>query len=334
VSVSGESFGWSLSVPARHTAAALELLADVVQRPTMPEAALETERAVALSDVATLRDDMYRYPLRLATQAAFAGHPYGVPALGTEESLRALAADDLRRWHTARVLGGAPVIAIVGDVDADDVAALAARDFAALRAGDVPTVTEPRWPAEPASASDSREKAQTALALAFPSVRRGDDDRFVAHLVAGIASGLGGRFFDELRDRRSLAYTVAAFSSERVRAGSFVAYIATSPEKEETARRGLLDEFAKLRDRPVTDEELRRAQRYSVGTYAISQQSGGSVLGDVIDAWLFGSGLRELEEHDAQVLRVTPAAIQAFARRHFDESRIVEGIVRGTGKAV
>ncbi|MFL5576397.1 MAG: M16 family metallopeptidase [Gemmatimonadaceae bacterium] len=334
VSVGGESFGWSISVPARHAPAALDLLADVVQRPMMPEPALETERAVALADVAMLRDDMYRWPLRLATQAAFAGHPYGVPASGTEESLRALTADELRAWHATRVLRGAPVIAVVGDVDADEMAALAARDFALLRFGETTDVPEPRWPAEPLVTAESREKAQTALALEFPGPRRGDDDRFVAHLIAGIASGLGGRFFDELRDRRSLAYTVAAFASERVRAGAFIAYIATSPEKEEEARRGLLAEFARLRDAPVAEEELARAKTYAIGTYAISQQSGASVLGDVIDAWLFGHGLAELTEHDDRVRGVSAAAIQAFARRHFDESRLVEGIVRGVGKTV
>ncbi|MGE5101822.1 MAG: M16 family metallopeptidase, partial [Deltaproteobacteria bacterium] len=67
-----ESFGWSISVPTQYAAAAIELLADVVQHPTMNEEALETERAIAVADVATLRDDMYRYPMRLAAQAAFA----------------------------------------------------------------------------------------------------------------------------------------------------------------------------------------------------------------------------------------------------------------------
>ncbi|HET7458325.1 MAG TPA: pitrilysin family protein [Gemmatimonadaceae bacterium] len=335
VSAGAESFGWMLSVPARHTAAALDLLADVVQRPTMPDDCFETERDVAVSEVAMLRDDMYRYPLRLATQAAFAGHPYGVPASGTEASLRALGAGDLREWHRSRVLAGAPVIAVVGDVDAAEVAACVARDFASLSAGDAPQVGEPRWPAEPTRVVESREKAQTALALLFPGLRRSElEERFVADIIAGIASGLGGRFFEELRDRQSLAYTVQAFSSERVHAGTFVAYIATSPDQEDRARRGLLDEFAKLREAPVTAEELERAQTYAIGTHAIAQQSGGSVLADVLDAWLFGRGLGELELHDTLVRRVTPAMIQAFARRHFDESSVVEGIVRGVGKTV
>jgi zinc protease len=335
VSAGTESFGWMLSVPARHTAAALDLLADVVQRPTMPEDCFETERDVALSEVATVRDDMYRYPMRLATQAAFPGHPYGVPASGTEESLRTIGAGDLREWHRARVRDGAPVIAVVGDVDADEIAALAARDFALLRAGDTPAVPAPRWPAEPVRAVESREKAQTAIALLFPGPRRTDlEARFVADMIAGVASGLGGRFFEELRDRQSLAYTVQAFSSERSLAGMFVSYIATSPEQEERARRGLLDEFARLREAPVTDEELTRAKTYAIGTHAIAQQSGAAVLGDMIDAWLFGRGLRELDEFDALVRRVTPAMMQAFARRHFDESALVEGIVRGVGKTV
>src|SRR6185312_7738350 len=89
-SVSGaagsESFGWSISVPTQHAAAAIELLADVAQHPTLADETLDTERAIALADVVALRDDMYRYPMRLANQAAFAGHAYGTPAGGTEDS--------------------------------------------------------------------------------------------------------------------------------------------------------------------------------------------------------------------------------------------------------
>ena len=86
--------------------------------------------------------------------------------------------------------------------------------------------------------------------------------------------------------------------------------------------------------RPVSDEELERAKTYAIGTHAIRQESGGAVLADMVDAWLYGRGLHELEEHDARVRAVTPAAMQALARRYFDEGRRVEGIVRGTGKKV
>jgi zinc protease len=323
-----------LSVPANRLAAALELLGDVIQRPTIPDDAFETERTVALSNVAMLRDDMYRYPMRLASSVAFSGHPYGTPPMGTEESLRAISAEQAREWHKARVLESAAVIGIVADVDSRVAADLVAREFGDLRLKKAPKVGKPRWPGSVKIAAESRDKAQTAIALAFPAPLRSDESRFAASLVATVASGLGGRFFDELRDRQSLAYTVQAAVSEKRVAGMFLSYIATSPEKEGIARTGLLAEFAKLRDEPVSSEELARAKEYVVGAHAISQESGGAQLGEMLDAWMFGEGLHELLEHDERMRAVTADQMRDVARKYFDPERRVEGIVRGVGRTV
>ncbi|HEX8943632.1 MAG TPA: pitrilysin family protein [Gemmatimonadaceae bacterium] len=328
-----ESFGWSISVPTQYAAAAIELLADVVQHPTMNEEALETERAIAIADVATLRDDMYRYPMRLAAQAAFAGHPYGTPVSGTEETLGRIDAAAVRRWHTEHVLNSASVIALVGDADADELASLAARAFGDIRCAAPHVLAEPRWPSSTAAVVESRDRAQSALTVLFPGPARDDDGRFSAAMIASVASGLGGRFFDELRDKRSLCYTVNAFASARRLSGIFGAYIATGPEQESEARDGLLAEFRRFREEPVTAEELERAQTYAIGSHAIRQQSGGAVLADLVEAFLFGS-LRELVEYEAHVRAVTAESMQRVANAYFDPSRRVEGIVRGVGKAV
>jgi zinc protease len=328
-SVGAESFGWSLSVPACRAADAVALLGDVAQHPTIPDAALDTERAVATADLEIARDDMYRWPLRLLTQAAFAGHPYGVPASGDAGTLAAIDAVRVRAWHESRCLTGPVVIAVVGNVEPDEAARMAARCFDVVTPGEPSPIEAPRWPDALVSVGEPREKAQTALALAFPAPDRGDEARVTAHLLAGIASGLGGRFFEELRDRQSLAYTVSAFASERRRAGMFVSYIATSPDKEDVARRGLLAEFARFRDGPVTTHELDRAKAYAIGTHAIRQQSGASVLGDLLDAWMFGRSLTELTEHDAYVRAVTAEDVQRLAQRYFIEGRRVEAVVRG-----
>ena len=333
-STGAESLSWGISVPVRHAGAALELLADVVQHGTYAEQALETERALAIADLEMLRDDMYRYPLRLLTGAAFAGHPYGVPSSGTEESLVRVAVGEVRDWHRAQVLEGSSVIAIVGDVDPDEIAALAAARFAGLRWRERAPLAAPAWPASPVLRAEARDKAQSALALAFPAPSRTDDARFAADMIAGVASGLGGRFFDQLRDRQSLAYTVSAFTAEWRNAGMFISYIATSPENEETARAGLLAEFAKLRDEPVTGAELAQAKEYAIGTHAIRSQSGSALLGEMIDAWLFGRGLGEIDEHDARIRRVTVREMQELANRYFVERELVQSVVRGTGRRV
>ena len=331
--VGGDSVGWSISVPTAHAAAAIELLADVAQRATFTPDALDTERAIALAELASLADDMYRYPMRLAVQAAFPDHPYGVPALGSEQSLAAQTSDDLVAWHRELVLRGHTVVAVVGAGDPDAMAGLVARHFEALAFREAAPLAVPSWPAEPVVLAESREKAQTALVLSWPGPARTDAARFDARILAGIASGLGGRLFEELRDRQSLCYTVNAFPLERRVAGTFSAYIATSPAQEEVAREGLLRELARFRDQPVTEDELRRAQMYAVGTHAIAQQSGGAVLGEVMDAWMFGA-LAELESYDDRVYAVTADSIRAVARRYLDPARRVEGVVRGVGRTV
>jgi zinc protease len=328
-----ESFGWSISVPSRQTAPAIALLADVVQHASFPDEALATERAVSLADLVALRDDMYRYPMRLATTAAYAGHPYGVPATGDEVTLPTITTDEVRAWHGERVRSGPAVIAIVGDAEPDDLAALAAARFGELAGGDLPSLEPPVWPSALVQRVEQREKAQTALALLFPGPSREDPARFAAAMIAGVASGLGGRFFDELRDKQSLGYTVHAFANERALAGTFGAYIATSPEKEDVARRGLLNEFARLRDELVTTRELQQAQTYAIGVHAIRQQSGGAVLADMVDAWMFGS-LTELREFDTRVRAVTAEDMRQVAVAYFSEERRVEGIVRGVGRKV
>jgi zinc protease len=333
-SAGSDSFGWSFSVPKARLAEALELMGDVIQRPTIPADSFETERTVALSNVAMLRDDMYRYPMRLASSVAFAGHPYGRPVMGTEESLGAISAEQAREWHRSRVLESAAVIGIVADVDVKEVAALVAREFSALEPAKSPKVGKPRWPKSVKIAAESRDKSQTAIALGFPGPSRTDDDRFAASLIGTVASGLGGRFFDELRDRQSLAYTVNAGLSEKRLAGIFASYIATSPEKEEIARSGLLAEFAKLRNEPVSEEELSRAKEYTIGSHAIAQELGATLLAEMLDAWMFGTGLRELTEYDSRVRAVTAEDMRAVAQRYFDPSRRVEGIVRGISRTV
>lgn len=332
-SIGGDSVGWTISVPTAHAAAAVELLADVAQRPVFDAAALETERAIALADLASLHDDMYRFPMRLATLAAFAGHPYGVPSLGTEASLRAHTRDDLARWHHAQMLEASSAIAIVGDAEPSELAAMAARHFGALKFVEPSPLPPPQWPMKVVESVERREKAQTALVISWPGPSRVDPARFDISMLVGVASGLGGRLFDELRDKQSLCYTVMAFGGERRVAGTFNAYIATSPDKEDVAREGLLKELAKFTETPVTDVELERAKTYAIGLHAIRQQSGGAVLGEMVDAWFFGR-LSDLEDYEARVRAVSAQGIQDTARRYIDPTRRVEGIVRGVGKTV
>ena len=326
--VGGESFGWSISVPSTRAASAVELLGDVVQRPVFDADALERERAAAIAQVIAVRDDMYRYPMRLAAQAAFPGHPYGIPVSGTEASLNRVTPTDLEEWHRGRAMVGASAIVIVGGGDPDALAAIAEQVFGELASGASAVTPPPSWPTTAAERVERRDRAQTALAVLFPGPSRSDPDRVAAEMIVGVASGLGGRLFEQLRDKQSLCYTVNASVSQRVAGGVFACYVATSPDKEDAARSALLAELERLRDAPVTSGELARAQTYAIGTTQIRRQSGAALLGEVADAWLFGH-LGEIGDREHEIRAVTADQMQRLAERCLDATRRVEGVVRG-----
>jgi zinc protease len=329
-----EGFGWGVSVPADHLADALAILGEIVLTPTFPPDALEAERTALLGDLALARDDMHGYPIRLALKAAFPDHPYGRSAMGADSDVKAIGREAVVAWHESSVRGGAAAMGIVGDSDEASLAAILLGALPALGLREGGAIPAPVWPPAQRIVAEARDKAQSAIAVVLPSAGRRDADRYAANMVATIGSGLGGRFFDELRERRSLAYTVHATTIERRASGAFVCYIATSPEREKEATEGMLAELQKLVNEDVSAAEIDRAREYTVGARAIRLQSGAAVLSEMMDAWLNAGDIDSLELTEARVRAVSLTDVRAFAGSHFDVTRPALGIVRGTGRSV
>jgi zinc protease len=326
-SVSSDVVDWQITVPAKHFERALDLLADVAFHAAFPEKEFDIERKLALSDVQQTRDDMYRYPLRLCLEQAFRNHPYGNTIEAVEQSLTRATASDVAAWHKQQVYSE-PWTFVVGDVDPD--AAARAVDAITPRANARGSTSQEQivW-GGPSLRAEQRDKTQTALAIAFPGPPHDDPDVYALHVLSNAVGGLGGRFFEELRSKRSLAYTVSLMPVSRWLGGAFIAYIATAPEREDEARSALLEEFARLSAEPLPEDEIARAQRYTIGTWQIRGQTNSSQLGDLVDAYLLGDGVREITHFEERIRSVTPQRIQAAARKYFDPSQLVEGIVRG-----
>ncbi|HEX6560277.1 MAG TPA: pitrilysin family protein [Longimicrobiales bacterium] len=329
--VGADAFDWEISVPSRHFQSALELLADVAFNAAFPAAEFAVETKLALSDLQHMRDDMYRYPLRLCLQQAFRGHPYGNTMSSVERTLTVSDRTDAAAWHAQQVRRQ-PWVFIVGDVDPDQAAVLVERQLPQLQTAARPAPVQAAWPGA-SRVEETRAKAQTALALAFPAPTRNDEDAYVLQVLANAVGGLGGRFFEELRSRRSLAYTIALMPIARWLGGAFVAYIATSPEREDEARGALLEEFGRLKAERLPAQEVERAQRYTIGTWQIRSQTNGAQLADLLHACLLGPGVAEIMEYEQHIRGVTPESIRCAAERYFDAERHVEAVVRGTGAA-
>ncbi len=329
-------FGFGTTVLAEHLAAAAALLDLVHISPRLEERDVARERGLMIAEAQQVADDMFRYPFQLAFAAAFGEEGYGLPVAGLPYTLPAITAADTRAWHQRALRGVRPVIIAVGDVDPDEASALLAGVFAGAEpratVGPLPMLD---WVAgvggETPARVVSRDKAQAAIAMAFPGVARRHPDRAAAQVWAAVASGLGGRLFEALRDRRSLAYTVVASAWLKARAGALVTYIATSPEREDEAREEMLRELDRFTQEPVSPSELRQAVNYLAGQAEVSRQSGGAVANEILEAWVAGSGLGELADPAAAFRAVTAEDVLRVAQASLDPERRVEGVVRGTG---
>ena len=338
-SAASDWLGFGTSVLSEHLADAAALLDLVFTSPRLGDDDVAAERAIMVAEARQVTDDMFRYPFQLAFQAAFGDRGYGLPVAGLPQTLPACTSADVRAWHHQALRSARPVVIAVGDLDPERAAAELAAvtgDRAEIAAD--PGLAEPvSWMAgdggDPARQVVTREKAQAALAMAFPGPARRDTDRWAASVWASVASGLGGRLFEALRDRRSLAYTVLATSWQKARGGALLTYIATSPEREEEAREQMLLELERFAQEPVGEEELRQAVNYLAGQAEVSRQSGAAVAGEMLEAWIAGTGLGELEDPAARYRAVTAAQVRAVAAEHLVVSRRAEGVVRGSGAA-
>jgi zinc protease len=329
--------GFGTSVLAEHLADAAALLRLVFAAPVLADADVVRERALMVAEAEQLTDDMFRYPFQLAFAEAFGGEGYGLPVAGLPHTLPALTAADARAWHVRAVRGVRPVVIAVGELDPSRASAVLADVFGDAAphapAGPLPALD---WGvtgdgAEPPARVVPRDKAQAAIAMAFPGVPRRHPDRAAAQVWGAVASGLGGRLFEALRDRRSLAYTVVASAWLKARAGALVTYIATSPEREEEAREAMLRELQRFTREQVSESELRQAVSYLAGQAEVNRQSGSAVAAEILEAWLAGSGLGELADPGAAFRAVTAEDVLRVSRASLDPLRRAEGVVRGRG---
>ncbi|MGH7628653.1 MAG: M16 family metallopeptidase [Gemmatimonadales bacterium] len=332
--VAADWIGFGTTVLADRVGDAAGLLRLLYAEPALAEADLLTERSLMAAEAAQVVDDMFRYPFQLAFRSAFGEHGYGLPVGGLPETLAAIAPGDVRGWHADVVQRARPVIVAVGEIHpqrAADLLAAAFDDLPGRAATPLPPPHTWALGAAPLERAAAREKAQSALAMVFRGPERRNPRRHAADVWAAVASGLGGRMFEALRDRRSLAYTVMASSWQKGRAGALVMYIATSPEREEEARAAMLEELARFVREPLSDAELAQAVSYLAGQAEVRQQSGATVAGELLEAWLIGDGLDELADRGAPYRSVGAADVQDVAARYLVPAERAEGVVRGTG---
>ncbi|THF63789.1 insulinase family protein [Pseudothauera nasutitermitis] len=296
--------------------AAVDLVAELLARPTFPEAVVEREKARAIAGLREALTQPGTLAARAFGPAIYGDHPYG--RTSTEESLAAITRADLVDFHHRHYTARRASIAIVGDVSRAQAAAIAERLTAGLPAGEAPTPLA--QPAQPAARTlrIAHPSAQAHILLGLPGLSREDPD-YYSLLVGNYVLGGGGfvsRLTREVREKRGFAYSVYShFAPMRV-AGPFQIGLQTRADQIDAAL-GVVHETlnAFIQDGP-TEAEIQGARDNLINGFGLRLDSNGKILGYVAMIGFYGLPLDWLDAYPGHIAQVSAAAVRdAFARR-------------------
>jgi zinc protease len=314
---------------SRHFDRGFELFSEVLNEPAFPQAEVDREKTRLLQDILTREDKPSGLAFDLFARTLFHSHPYRLSLMGEQASMERMTPEALRAYHAKHMDPSQLTLCVVGDVKVDEVLSRAQEAFGRSRGKAVAPPPVPREPALQAPRTNKRvlARAQSHLVYGFPGMRVTDPERRALEILSTVLSGQGGRLFVELRDKRSMAYSVSSFSVEGVDPGYFAVYMGTSPEKLDAALDGIREELRKIRDELITPAELARAQRHMVGTHEIGLQRNSSRAALLALDICYGVGTENFLRYSEQVQKVTAEDVRAVARKVIDFDRSALAVV-------
>lgn len=299
----------------------LDILGDVLQRPTFPADHVERLRGERLTQLQERDNDTRSVANLLFRELAYpADHPYSRPIEGHSETVAAIARDDLvdfyRRTYTPQ--GGALVV--VGAVQAE--AAIAAVE-AALGAWQGPPPAAVTFPAVNLPTTTVRQertlpgKTQSDIVLGVPALRRSDPDYHAARVADTVLGrfGMMGRLGENVRERLGLAYYAYSSLEAGYEPGPWTVIAGVAPANVGRCLEAVEDELKRLVTEPVPDEELEDSKAYLVGSLPLRLETNQGVAGAVLDMVWYDLGLDYLQRYQGLIQAVSAEQVQAVAAR-------------------
>ena len=298
----------SMRLLAEEKGEALDLLRLAITQPRFDQAPIDRIRAQIVSGIVSgSRDPEVAARFKWAT-ALYGNHPYSRRSEGTEQSLASITADDLRAFHKAMFARDNLTVAVVGAIDAETLKAELDKLFGSLPQKPELAPIADIQPKLAQTVSVEYELPQTRLQLAYPGIRRDSPEFFGAVVMNHILGGgtFTSRLFDEVREKRGLAYGVSSSLVNHDHANALV--VSTSTRSDKAAETlGLVREVvAKMAAEGPTEAELAAAKKYLIGAYPINNlNSSGAIASTLVELQLQHLGIDYMQRRGALIDAVT-----------------------------
>jgi len=298
----------------------LELFFTTLIQPRFENTAIEREKKSMIEHVKLRQDNPAQMCILEFMRAMFGDHPYGHDPYGNEGSIESLGQKTVQ--DIFKLKSGLTIVAS-GAFDPQELRAYVQKAVGDVKFGkgkiDLQTI---RHPAAEQRIYRENPKQQSHLIVGYPGLDLKNPERYTLQVMQAILAGQGGRLFVELRDKASLAYSVSPMRMEGLEGGYFGAYIGCSPEKAATAMRMMHEEFSKLVESAVGQEELQRAQRYLIGKHDIELQKNSSLTSSILFDHIYGIDFMETYKFTERIRAVNAAAIRKLAERIFSQPAV------------
>ena len=308
-------------VPDDHVDVALDVMTDMVFAPAFTD--IDSEREVVLEEIAMVEDNPQDLVHDFAAEAVFGAHPLGRPVIGRAEVISSISRRSLLGYHGRAYVGGNVVLAAAGNIDHDRIA----HALAGHHAGASPAPGRPRKaagrPPRPALRFHTKDTEQYHVCLAGPGLRRSDPRRYAAALLDAILGGsASSRLFQEIREKRGMAYSVYTYASQYVDAGQVGLYVGTREDNLRECFDVIAEELRDVGKGNIRPGELERAKENMKGRMLLSLESTSSRMSRLGAATVTGTEIVPIVETERRISAVTAEEVAALARELYAPERL------------
>src|SRR5580692_11686956 len=318
-----ETICFTVKSLAEHVPIALDVLADLVLNPTFASGDIERERGVILEEIKIDEDNPDVLVHELFTQNFWKDHPLGKPILGTSATVGKLDQQKLLDYHGGRFLGSNMIFSAAGNLEHDQFVAAVADKLSGLRLGEA--VREEQAPEASARIVLRNKKAleQVQICMGVPSPPITDGNRYVTLILNTVlGGGMSSRLFQTIREERGMVYSIYSDLNPYRDTGTLCVYAGTAAGKALEVVDLILAEFRKMKEAPLSDEELTRAKDQVKGNILMGLESSNSRMANLARQEMYFQQFFTVEEIIAKIDAVDAAQVQAMAQRLFDPNRI------------
>ncbi len=327
-----EYASYYIKVLDEHLPLAVEVLADIVMRPAFSADDISREKKVVLEEIKMVEDTPDDLVHELFTESFWAGHPLGRPILGTPDTVSALTVEGLRDYFTSTYSSPNLIVAAVGNIEHARVRELIERTFEALPRQNAPLNDAPPT-VVPKILIRNKELEQSHVCLGTSGYPQDHADRYSSYVLNTILGGsMSSRLFQNVREKRGLAYAVFSGLSAYRDTGSMTIYAGCA----NTAVAELIDvvvaEIRRMKDEPLPAAELQRAKDHLKGSLMLNLESTSSRMSHLARQEIYFDRQFGLDETLEGVERVTVEDIQRVGRDLFSDRALaatVLGAVNG-----